>query len=700
MGRPKFYSTPEEQRDAKQMHRQVYYARNKVKINAKLKAKYRQKQADALPSPPSTKATGDYDDDTSHLNPDKGSTEHVHCHQKTKSAQKQDRLSQYLGGPPGQVIDTLVRDLLETGDLDKIRGTLSALEVIIQELYDTEQYILGREGMGQKLLKASARTCYFDKSMRGILSKQAKLLLLKMAPRKWTTAEQEDWLAPWYEKYHAKQADKVKNWSNFFADLNKDWFDMYPEPRLPELTPIGPLSEEETSKMEKAKQDRKEQLRNRFKNSMGATKTGWQAKAEATDVFNAVLQSVARCKKPTCSLQESEAYSRLYYQTRVKATVDEVLKAEAELLQGENKTLTNGKHVAIVKQYTASLYNAKTDEIKAEVQRYIANQKIQKDDEVRTLWSEDDYARNLQKLATIANKFLKGLAEATRFSFSLLAGGPSPECSGSIDVYSFHVGHTKLRNDFRSTLLNDLTGLDDACRQSVDTGSELFGVRAADKSGLPLLDTSSGVDSQLPFDSAVGQNLLNFSENSTAGDWNLDDDNFWADLTAKVATFNASSGNPTLPCLPPCPPQSAPLIMTPTPSLEAVMTSPEVPVQLPGDNPTLPCLPPYLPQSAPLITTPTPSLEVVMTSPEVPACTLAQLLHGSPPTGPTEPQPSVPLPVTSTLPGSPPCDLESNLLSANGLVECLFPQSATLLPIALVMVLQLVLGSMRLMRPA
>lgn len=84
-------------------------------------------------------------------------------------------------------------------------------------------------------------------------------------------------------------------------------------------------------------------------------KMGWQAKVEAVDVFKAVLWSIAECEKPMHSLQEAEVYLKLYYQTRVKATVDEALKVEAELLQVKNKTLTNGRCVAIARQHTASL---------------------------------------------------------------------------------------------------------------------------------------------------------------------------------------------------------------------------------------------------------------------------------------------------------------------------------------------------------
>ncbi|KAG1858007.1 hypothetical protein DFJ58DRAFT_840482 [Suillus subalutaceus] len=256
-----------------------------------------------------------------------------------------------------------------------------------------------------------------------------------MAPWKWTSPEQEEWLSPWYEKYRAKQSDKAKNWANFFTDLLGEWLELFPEPRPATLPLIGPLTRDEIIIMDQAEADRKKKLENCFKNSLGATKTGRQAKAKAANVFHAVLKSVTEGEKPTRSLQEVEAYSKLYYQRCVKSIVDNKLKAAAELLQAENKALTNGMHVAIVKKETANLYEVETNEVKAEVQRYIEDAKMRKDNEKDRMWSEDDYAKNLEKLAAMVNKFLKGLADATGFSFSLLAGGPSPELSGLIDVY-------------------------------------------------------------------------------------------------------------------------------------------------------------------------------------------------------------------------------------------------------------------------
>ncbi|KAG2121122.1 hypothetical protein DEU56DRAFT_918359 [Suillus clintonianus] len=532
-----------------------------------------------------------------------------------------------------------------------------------------------------------------------------------MAPRKWTSPEQDEWLAPWYDKYRAKQTEKNKNWPNFFADLNETWFIAYPEQRPASLPPVGPLTQDEMLVMHKACDERKEKLRNRFKNSLGTTKAGRQAKADATDVFKVVLRSVAESEKPTRSLQEVEAYSKLYYHTRIKATADEVLKAEAELLQAENKTLTNGKRIAIVKQHTASLYSGETDEVKAEVQRYIENQKTrtQKDNEAGT-WSEDDYARNIEKLAAIANKFLKGLAEATGFTFSLLAGGPSPESSGSIDVYR-HFGNdfskaypefeTGIMSPFRDhlyrvypdlvdsrahlgspaslnegpTSLNELEGpaslnespvllwneieigrgLEDVSQRRSDISSDgnhsaLSGMKDADKSGQTFSNTSgsttSGPDTNLPFDSAQ-QSSLDFSENLT-GDWNLDD-TFWTDLAAKVAAFEVSGGdNPALPHLPPYP--HAESTSSPTPQ------SPDVPAPLPHIPHTIchtsPATSSHMVPASPEV--PVQAAQFPLpASPEVPVQAAQFPHHDSQPASPMEPRLQPSPPPISTLPGLP-----------------------------------------------
>ncbi|KAG2061165.1 hypothetical protein BDR06DRAFT_966934 [Suillus hirtellus] len=144
-------------------------------------------------------------------------------------------------------------------------------------------------------------------------------------------------------------------------------------------------------------------------------------------------------------LQEQEAYSKLFYTTRVQPTVKVSLEKAAQ----EHRSLTNGERVALVKKETAMLYAQESPDIKDQVKQYLEDQKRQRtqDKEIGRR-QMPDYSRNLDKLAAVANSFLKGLAEATGMSFSLLAGGLSAEALGAIDIYSFHVGQMKLGNNF------------------------------------------------------------------------------------------------------------------------------------------------------------------------------------------------------------------------------------------------------------
>ncbi|KAG1719438.1 uncharacterized protein EDB91DRAFT_1257662 [Suillus paluster] len=266
-----------------------------------------------------------------------------------------------------------------------------------------------------------------------------------MAPRKWTTSEQEVWLEPWYQKFAEKQSDKSRNHKNFFADLYEKWFEEFPEPRPNHITKLGPLTLEEHND---ATDIRKAKLHTRFKNNFSGSKVGRQAKANANDIFDAVVRKITECEKPTRMLQEHKAYSKLYYADHVQKSIQETLKV-AQATQ----SLTNGQRVALVKKETAALYAGESEDIKAKVKEYIHAQKEERGKEKAEPWSDEDQQqhvllKNLTKLATVANQFLKGLADATGLSFSLLIGGPSVELGGMIDVWSFHVGMTKLGNNF------------------------------------------------------------------------------------------------------------------------------------------------------------------------------------------------------------------------------------------------------------
>ncbi|KAG2139965.1 hypothetical protein BD769DRAFT_1384271 [Suillus cothurnatus] len=221
-----------------------------------------------------------------------------------------------------------------------------------------------------------------------------------MAPPRWTSVEQEAWLQPWYEKFKAKQGEKAR------------------------ATRISPPTF----------------VNNGLKSSQNQD---W-----------VTSHSITECKKPMRMLQEQEAYSKLFYTTHVQPTVKGSLENTAQ----EHRTLTNGEHIALVKKETAILYAQESPDIKDQVKQYLQNQKQQRIQDKQIGRRQTCVApyhqltsaskRNLDKLVAVANSFLKGLAEATGMLFSLLAGNPSPEALGAIDIYSFHVSQTKLGNNF------------------------------------------------------------------------------------------------------------------------------------------------------------------------------------------------------------------------------------------------------------
>lgn len=115
---------------------------------------------------------------------------------------------------------------------------------------------------------------------------------------------------------------------------------------------------------------------------------GRQAKANANDIFDAVVRKITECEKPTRMLQEQEAYSKLYYTDRVQKSIRETLKV-AQATQ----PLTNGQRVALVKKETAALYAGEPEEIKAKVKEYIHAQKEERSKEKAEPWSDEDQQR-------------------------------------------------------------------------------------------------------------------------------------------------------------------------------------------------------------------------------------------------------------------------------------------------------------------
>ncbi|KAG1796692.1 uncharacterized protein HD556DRAFT_1306884 [Suillus plorans] len=97
-----------------------------------------------------------------------------------------------------------------------------------------------------------------------------------------------------------------------------------------------------------------------------------------------MVQSITECEKPMRMLQEQEAYSKMFYTTRVQPTV----KGSLEKAAHEHRTLTNGEHVTLVKKETVMLYAQESPDIKDQVKQYLKDQKQQRIQDKQIRWRQ------------------------------------------------------------------------------------------------------------------------------------------------------------------------------------------------------------------------------------------------------------------------------------------------------------------------
>ncbi|KAG1906243.1 uncharacterized protein F5891DRAFT_1182488 [Suillus fuscotomentosus] len=285
-----------------------------------------------------------------------------------------------------------------------------------------------------------------------------------MAPRSKFTAEQVEMMEEYRDKYLECQAvgDYTPFWAPFFEDYHARW------PEREHLFPDVPLDTDLTPEQKVVNASvvdaRKKQLVHRFHNTYGNYTAKRKMKAQTTSSVEKMLACQSSLKG-TRTLQPAEAYSKLYYKTRIKPVVDvemKVLKVGASLnpmtsdeegdatnnVGGDVKeTLPKKIRLSLIKKHTRTLFANETPEIKAEVADF-----VKKWSEGRKRSSSEDedisFTENIEKLPNVLADIFAGLAKQTGWAFSVLMGGPSPGMGGKIQAESFHVGETAMGNAF------------------------------------------------------------------------------------------------------------------------------------------------------------------------------------------------------------------------------------------------------------
>ncbi|KAG1817302.1 hypothetical protein EV424DRAFT_1347991 [Suillus variegatus] len=259
-----------------------------------------------------------------------------------------------------------------------------------------------------------------------------------MAPQRWASPEEEEFVYTFYEQYQQCQARR--DYSTFWKPFYEAWGAKFPKWLVvfPEIPLDEELNGEQKQIVSKVYKERKLQLMHKLRNDWGSSKASRKAKNNREKTCASLIASITAPQRAR-ALQSHKAYSKLYFATCVKPAVD----AEMQRLQhvANLAKLSNGmdergekdindttaddptsssmekgqlpKRIAVIKQVTRELHDRETPEVKAEVAAYIEQ-----------------------------------LNEKKRWSFSVLMGGPTPALGGKIDVSSFHVGRTEMGNLF------------------------------------------------------------------------------------------------------------------------------------------------------------------------------------------------------------------------------------------------------------
>ncbi|KAJ8580180.1 hypothetical protein M405DRAFT_869666 [Rhizopogon salebrosus TDB-379] len=278
---------------------------------------------------------------------------------------------------------------------------------------------------------------------------------IQMVAVEWTTPEQKDWLTnklPAYEKCASKEASSARrSLANFWPSIYENWEKNWTERKVlwPELDTVAHLTEEQAQVYAEALKKRQKQLRTWFSwhSNRSASRKGRAAQTSTRAVR--FLRDLLRPRGGR-SLTEPEMYSRLYYASRVRPTVEAIIKSCSSTTRGERLT--------IIRDCTRSAWeNEKDEQVIADVKASLA--KVSQistagsgdgelEDEENDTQTEETLIEAQENLPAVFTSILEFLAHQTAFSFTVLMGGPDPSKDGEISISYFDIGKTPLGHAF------------------------------------------------------------------------------------------------------------------------------------------------------------------------------------------------------------------------------------------------------------
>jgi hypothetical protein len=129
----------------------------------------------------------------------------------------------------------------------------------------------------------------------------------------------------------------------------------------------------------------------------------------------------------TRQLQDTEAYSKLYYASKLKSIVD------AEV---SGTSLIQNKKFAKIREVTKREWANESDEVKEQVRAKKEEPRNLKSTEGTTP-SPEQYQESIDDLSFVGNAFLDHIRETTGWTGFMVLGGPKPDIGGEIAIASY-----------------------------------------------------------------------------------------------------------------------------------------------------------------------------------------------------------------------------------------------------------------------
>ncbi|KAH9913411.1 uncharacterized protein B0H18DRAFT_960372 [Fomitopsis serialis] len=260
-----------------------------------------------------------------------------------------------------------------------------------------------------------------------------------MAPPRWTTAEEAGFLQSKVDAFRSHQL--AQNLQRFWPTVYREWFSAFPEKArvLPGVD--GELSEDQNQQLQKAIQSRQKQIYNWFNNLASQQNRKAKSTRVNTDLF---FKSKSRR-----SLKDTEVYSRMYYDERVKPLVEkEIAKKKVA-----GHIVARTERLQIIKDVTVKAFDKENETIKAEVRaQMLARQTMAgnstDDGSEGEEGADKESPENvidavmcqavLDDLPAILRQLFLEIYRRTGWYFLVLAAGEVPGSEGQIESIAFH----------------------------------------------------------------------------------------------------------------------------------------------------------------------------------------------------------------------------------------------------------------------